>query len=68
MKKVFIVLGIVLVLLGGFYFLWSNPELGQNVGNSVTDFFPNLFEGKSVPYNKDFEIINKTIFYFYLAQ
>lgn len=56
MKKVFIVLGIVLVLLGGFYFLWSNPELGQNVGNSVTDFFTNLFEGKYVPYNKDFEI------------
>lgn len=56
MKKVLIVACVCLVIALGAFFLWSNPELGENVGNSISDFFDNLVKGKYVEYTTEFKI------------
>lgn len=68
MKKVFIVFIICFVIALCAFFIWSNPELGQDMGNSITTFFDNLIEGKYKEYSKEFKInelsISNSDFYF----
>lgn len=68
MKKVIIALCICFVVVFVGYFLWTNPELGQDLGNNITAFFDNLINGKYVAYNKDYEInelkISNSDFYY----
>lgn len=68
MKKVGIVLTICVVIALAVFFMWNNPELGQEIGDKVTTFFDKLIEGKYVEYTKDFEIndlkISNSDYYF----
>lgn len=68
MKKVIIVLIVCFVIVLGVFFLWSNPEIGQDMGNSITTFFDNLIKGKYEEYTKEFKIndlsVSNSDFYF----
>lgn len=68
MKKVFIVLIICFVIAVSAFFMWSNPELGQDMGNAITTFFDNLIEGKYKEYTTEFKIndlaVSNSDFYF----
>ena len=56
MKKVLIVACVCFVIALVAFFLWSNPDLGESIGNSITDFFDNLIKGKYVEYTSEFKI------------
>lgn len=68
MKKVIIVLVICFAIVFGVFFLWSNPEIGQDMGNTITTFFDNLIKGKYEEYTKEFKIndlsVSNSDFYF----
>ena len=68
MKKVIVILIICLVIVMGGYFLWSNPNIGEDMGNKISTFFDNLIEGKYVAYTREFEInelkISNSDYYF----
>lgn len=68
MKKVFVVLIVCFIIALGAFFLWSNPEMGQDMGNAITTFFDNLIEGKYEEYTKEFKIndlaVSNSDFYF----
>lgn len=61
MKKVLIVACVCFVIALVAFFLWSNPELGEDIGNSITDFFDTLIKGKYVEYTSEFKINDLTV-------
>ena len=68
MKKVLIVFCVCFVIALLAFYLWSNPDLGESIGNSITNFFDNLIEGKYVEYDSNLKINDLSVtnndFYF----
>lgn len=56
MKKIIVILTVCLIVVLLGYLLWSNPTVGEDLGNKISTFFDNLIEGKYVAYDKEFEI------------